>query len=42
VQVIAPLLRELSSDRTVLHIAQLRAERILRKAGLPVAPTSAQ
>jgi len=39
VQVIAPLLRRLATDRTVLHIAQLRAERILRKAGLqPVPP----
>jgi hypothetical protein len=42
VQIIAPLLRELSSDRTVLHMAQLRAERILKKAGLSVAPTTAQ
>lgn len=42
VQVIAPLLRELSTNRTVLHIAQLRAERILRKAGLPLLPTAAQ
>jgi hypothetical protein len=42
VQIIAPLLRELSSDRTVLHMAQLRAERILKKAGLPLAPTAAQ
>jgi len=39
VQAIAPLLQRLASDRTVLHIAQQRAERILKKAGLPVAPT---
>ena len=42
VQAIAPLLQRIASDRTVLHIAQQRAERILRKAGQPVAPTSTQ
>lgn len=42
VQVIAPLLRQLSTDQTVLHIAQVRAEHILRKAGLPVLPNSSQ
>ena len=42
VQAIAPLLQRLASDRTVLHIAQQRAQRILKKANLPVAPTSAQ
>lgn len=42
VQAIAPLLQRLASDRTVLHIAQQRAERILRKAGLPVAPSYSQ
>ena len=42
VQVIAPLLRQLSADQTVLHIAQMRAEHILRKAGLPVVPNSSQ
>lgn len=40
VQVIAPILQRLAADRTVLHIAQQRAERILRKSGQPVAPTS--
>jgi hypothetical protein len=37
VQVIAPLLQSLAADRTVLHIAQQRAERILKKSGQPVA-----
>jgi hypothetical protein len=40
VQAIAPLLQRIAADRTVMHIAQQRAERILRKAGQPVAPTS--
>jgi hypothetical protein len=40
VQAIAPLLQRLATDRTVLHIAQQRAQRILKKANLPVAPTS--
>lgn len=39
VQVIAPILQRLAADRTVLHIAQERAQRILRKAGQPIAPT---
>ena len=38
VQVIAPTLRRLATDRTVLHIAQMRAEKILRKAGQPLTP----
>ena len=38
VQAIAPLLQRLANDRTVLHIAQQRAQRILKKANLPVAP----
>ena len=42
VQVIAPILRRLANDRTVLHIAQMRAERILKKAGQPVETTAAQ
>ena len=42
VQVIAPILRRLATDRTVLHIAQMRAERILKKAGQPVETTAAQ
>jgi hypothetical protein len=37
VQAIAPLLQRLAADRTVLHIAQQRAQRILKKANLPVA-----
>jgi hypothetical protein len=39
VQAIAPLLQSIAADRTVLHIAQMRAQRILKKAGQPVAPT---
>lgn len=41
VQVIAPILQRLATDRTVLHIAQKRAQDILRRAGQPVsaAPT---
>ena len=42
VQVIAPILRRLATDRTVLHIAQMRAERILKKAGQPFENTAAQ
>lgn len=42
VQVIAPLLQQLSTDRTVLHMAQQRAQHILRKAGLPVLPSTTQ
>jgi hypothetical protein len=38
VQAIAPLLQRLATDRTVLHIAQQRAQRVLKKANLPVAP----
>lgn len=38
VQAIAPLLQRLAADRTVLHIAQQRAQRILKKANLLVAP----
>jgi hypothetical protein len=40
VQAIAPTLQRLATDRTVLHIAQQRAQRILKKANLPVAPSS--
>lgn len=40
VQAIAPLLQRIATDRTVLHIAQQRAERILRKAGQPVTPST--
>lgn len=40
VQAIAPLLQRLATDRTVLHIAQQRAQRILKKANLPVAASS--
>lgn len=39
VQVIAPLLQRLATDRAVLHIAQKHAENILKRAGLPVAPS---
>jgi len=39
VQAIAPLLQSIAGDRTVLHIAQMRAQRILRKAGQPIAPS---
>jgi len=42
VQAIAPLLQRLAVDRTVLHIAQQSAQRILTRAGLPVAPNPAQ
>jgi hypothetical protein len=42
VQAIAPLLQSIATDRTVLHIAQMRAQRILKKAGQPVAPTPAE
>ena len=42
VQAIAPVLQRLASDRTVLHIAQQRAQRILKKANLPLAPASTQ
>lgn len=42
VQVIAPILQRLAADRTVLHIAQERAQRILRKAGQPIAPTASE
>jgi len=42
VQVIAPILQRLATDRTVLHIAQKHAEAILRRAGQPVAPTPAE
>jgi|tagenome__1003787_1003787.scaffolds.fasta_scaffold20702786_3 hypothetical protein len=42
VQAIAPLLQSIAADRTVLHIAQMRAQRILKKAGQPVAPTPAE
>jgi hypothetical protein len=38
VQAIASQLQRLAVDRTVLHIAQQRAQRILTRAGLPVAP----
>lgn len=40
VQAIAPTLQRLATDRTVLHIAQQRAQRILKKANLPIAPSS--
>lgn len=40
VQAIAPQLQRIAADRTVMHIAQQRAERILRKAGQPVTPAS--
>jgi hypothetical protein len=42
VQVIAPILQRLAADRTVLHIAQERAQRILRKSGQPIAPTATE
>lgn len=42
VQAIAPVLQRLAADRAVLHIAQQRAERILKKAGLPIAPANSQ
>jgi hypothetical protein len=42
VQAIAPLLERLAGDRTVLHIAQQRAQRILKKAGLPVTSNPTQ
>jgi hypothetical protein len=42
VQAIAPLLQQLANDRTVLHIAQQRAQRILKRANLSLASTPAQ
>lgn len=42
VQAIAPQLQRLAVDRTVLHIAQQTAQRILTRAGLPVAPNLTQ
>ena len=42
VQAIAPVLQRLASDRTVLHIAQQTAQRILSRAGLAVPPNSTQ
>jgi hypothetical protein len=42
VQAIAPMLQRLAADRTVLHIAQQTAQRILVRAGLAVAPSSSQ
>jgi hypothetical protein len=42
VQSIAPLLEKLAGDRTVLHIAQQRAQRILKKAGLAAASNPTQ
>ena len=42
VQAIAPVLQRLASDRTVLHIAQQSAQRILARAGLAVAPSPPQ
>ena len=42
VQAIAPVLQRLASDRTVLHIAQQTAQRILTRAGLAVPPNPTQ
>jgi len=42
VQVISPILQRLATDRTVLHIAQKRAENILRRAGQPLSPAQAE
>lgn len=43
VQAIAPILQRISNDRTVLHIAQQTAQRILARAGLaPPAPSLPQ
>lgn len=42
VQVIAPILQRLATDRTVLHIAQKHAEAILRRAGQQTAPTASE
>ena len=42
VQAIAPMLQRIAADRTVLHIAQQTAQRILTRAGLAAAPTPAQ
>lgn len=42
VQAIAPMLQRIATDRTVLHIAQQAAQRILTRAGLAVAPTQVQ
>jgi hypothetical protein len=42
VQVISPILQRLATDRTVLHIAQKRAENILRRAGQPLSPTAVE
>jgi hypothetical protein len=42
VQAITPMLQRIANDRTVLHIAQERAQRILRRAGQPTAPTSTE
>jgi hypothetical protein len=42
VQVIAPILQRLANDRTVLHVAQTRAQHILRMAGLPLVSAGAE
>jgi len=42
VQAITPQLQKIANDRSVLHIAQERAQRILRRAGQPTAPTPAE
>jgi hypothetical protein len=42
VQVIAPTLQRLANDRTVLHLAQTRAQHILKAAGLPLVPAGAE
>jgi len=42
VQVIAPILQRLATDRTVLHVAQMRAQHILKVAGLPLVAAGAE
>jgi hypothetical protein len=42
VQAIEPQLKRIAADRTVLHIAQQTAQRILVRAGLATAPNPAQ
>ena len=42
VQAIAPMLQRIAADRTVLHIAQQAAQRILGRAGLAAAPNPVQ
>jgi hypothetical protein len=42
IQVIAPILQRLANDRAVLHVAQTRAQHILKIAGLPLVAAGAE